>query len=127
MTVVRCISCGLRQWVPVSGACRRCQARLGFSLVEIPLCIHANSSDNLQPTALRVGPTLRAMRLRQGRSQANVSSRARVPRSSLSRFESNACAPSLSTLARILAALGAECLYIRLGSGAPPPDDREHG
>jgi DNA-binding XRE family transcriptional regulator len=119
MTVVRCVSCGLLQWVPVSGTCRRCQAKLNFSLIELPLCAHENSSDHRQSPALRVGPTLRAMRLRQGRSQANVSSRARVPRSSLSRFESDACAPSLSTLAKILTALGAECLYIRLGKGPP--------
>lgn len=117
MTVVSCISCGLRQWVPVSGACRRCHARLGFSLVEIPLCIHANNPDDRRGAALRLGPTLRAMRLRQGKSQENVSSKARVPRSSLSRFEPDACAPSLSTLARILAALGAESLYIRIGKG----------
>ena len=119
MTVVSCSSCGLRQWVPVSGHCRRCQAKLGFSLVEIPLGIHANTSDDLSGTIVRLGPTLRAMRLRQGRSQASVSSKAGVPRSSLSRFESDACAPSLSTLTRILAALGAECIYIRLGKGPP--------
>lgn len=119
MTVVRCISCGLRQWVPVSGHCRKCQAKLGFSLIEIPLCVHVDTSDYRQSPALKVGPTLRAMRLRQGRSQASVSSRARVPRSSLSRFESDACAPSLSTLAKILTALGAESLYIRLGKSPP--------
>lgn len=117
MTVVSCISCGLRQWVPVSGTCRRCHAKLGFSLIEIPLRIHANISDDRRTAALRVGPTLRAMRLRQGRSQASVSLKAGVPRSSLSRFESDACAPSLSTLARILTALGVESLYIRLGNG----------
>lgn len=119
MTVVNCSSCGLRQWVPVSGTCRRCHAKLGFSLIEIPLCIHANSSGNLQFTALRVGPTLRAMRLRQGRTQASISARARVPRTSLSRFESGTCKPSLSTLARILTALGAESVYIRLGKSPP--------
>jgi DNA-binding XRE family transcriptional regulator len=116
MTVVRCVSCGLRQWVPVSGTCRRCQANLGFSLIEIPLHIHADTSDHRQSPALKVGSTLRAMRLRQGRSQANVSSRAGVPRSSLSRYESGASAPSLRTLALILVSLGAECLYIRLGN-----------
>jgi DNA-binding XRE family transcriptional regulator len=116
MTVVRCSSCGLRQWVPVSGACRRCHTKFNFSLVEIRLYAHENSSDHRQSPALRVGPTLRAMRLRQGRSQANVSSRARVPRSSLSRYESGASAPSLRTLARILVALGAVRLYIRLGN-----------
>ncbi len=117
MTVVSCISCGLRQWVPISGTCRRCHAKLGFSLIEIPLYIHSNSSGNLQFTTLKVGPTLRAMRLRQGRSQETVARKARVPRTSLSRFESNSCAPSLSSLARILTALGVESLYIRLGNG----------
>lgn len=119
MTVISCSSCGLRQWVPVSGACRRCHANLGFSLIEIPLYIHADTSGKPQFTALRVGPTLRAMRLRQGRTQASVSARARVPRTSLTRFESGTCKPSLSTLARILTALGAESLYIRLGAGPP--------
>ena len=116
MTVIRCSSCGLVQWVPVSGTCRRCQTKLPFSLIEISLGIHENAPENRRGKAFRVGPTLRAMRLRQGRSQANVSSERLMPRSSLSRFESDACAPSLPTLARILTALGAECLYIRLGN-----------
>lgn len=116
MTVVSCISCGLRQWVPVSGTCRRCHAKLGFSLIEIPLCDHADTSNDLPGASLKLGPRLRAMRLRQGRTQQNVAAKARIPRSSLSRFESNACAPSLPTLARILSALGAESLYIRLGA-----------
>lgn len=116
MTVVSCISCGLRQWVPVSGTCRRCHAKLGFSLIEIPLCDQVNPSNDFSNAALRLGRRLRAMRLRQGRTQASVASKARVPRTSLSRFESDACAPSLSTLARILAALGVESLYIRLGT-----------
>jgi DNA-binding XRE family transcriptional regulator len=123
MTVVNCISCGLRQWVPVSGTCRRCHAKLGFSLIEIPLCDHANTSNVYPGGALRLGPRLRALRLRQGRTQANVASKARVPRTSLSRFESNLCAPSLSTLARILVALGVESLYLRLRTGSPPDRD----
>lgn len=116
MTVIRCDSCGLRQWI--SDTCRRCHAKL-FSLVEIPLCDPANTSDDYPGAALRLGLKLRAMRLRQGRTQASVASKARVPRSSLSRFESDASAPSLSTLVRILAALGAESLYIRLGKSPP--------
>lgn len=117
MTIVSCTCCGLRQWVPVSGACRRCQAKLGFSLIEIPLHLEATRENRSTPV-LKVGPALRAIRLRQGRSQASVSSKAgRVPRTSLSRYEADACAPSLATLARILVALGAESLYIRLGAG----------
>lgn len=123
MTVISCSSCGLRQWVPVSGACRRCRAKLGFSLVEIPLHQHTNAPAGGRNSSLRLGPILRAMRLRQGRSQANVSSRAGVPRSSLSRFESDVCAPSLPTLVRILSSLGAECLYIRLGCGPASRND----
>jgi Helix-turn-helix domain len=119
MTVVRCVSCGLLQWVPVSGHCRKCQTKLGFSLIEIPLCVHENAPDDRRGSALEVGPTLLAMRLRQGKTQTCVSSISRVGRSSLSRYESGACSPSLSTLARILAALGAESLYIRIGKGPP--------
>lgn len=119
MTVIRCSSCGLVQWVPVSGTCRKCQAKLPFSLIEIPLGIHENAPENRRGPALEVGPTLLAMRLRQGKTQTCVSSISRVGRSSLSRYESGACSPSLSTLARILAALGAESLYIRLGKGPP--------
>lgn len=116
MTVISCSSCGLRQWVPVSGHCRKCQAKLGFSLIEVPLCLHENAPNHRRGSALKVGPTLLAMRLRQGKTQTCISSMSRVPRSSLSRYESGACSPSLSTLARILDALGAECLYIRLGN-----------
>lgn len=118
MIIIRCTCCGLRQWVPVSGACRRCHTKLGFSLLEIPLHPDQDQPGKRPTPGLRVGPALRAMRLRQGRSQASVASRAgRVPRTSLSRYEADACAPSLATLARILTALGAESLYIRLGPG----------
>lgn len=122
MTAVTCSSCGLRQWVPISGSCRRCRANLGFRLIEIPLNLHNATLNNSRPD-LRFGPILRAMRLRQGRSQDSISSSARMQRSSLSRVESNTCAPSLSTLARILRALGAESIYIRLGNSVPRPKE----
>lgn len=123
MTAVTCSSCGLRQWVPVSGSCRRCHANLGFWLIEIPLNNHNNTTANNFKSELRFGSILRAMRLRQGRSQDSVSSSARIQRSSLSRVESNTSAPSLSTLARILRALGAESIYIRLGNSVPRPTE----
>jgi DNA-binding XRE family transcriptional regulator len=123
MTAVTCSNCGLRQWVPISGSCRRCSTNLGFRLIEIPLNVHNNLIANNSRPDLRFGPALRAMRLRQGRSQNSVSSSARVPRSSLSRVESNTCTPSLSTLARILCALGVESLYIRLGNSVPQPKE----
>jgi DNA-binding XRE family transcriptional regulator len=119
MTVITCSSCGLRQWVPVSGNCRRCRENLGFSLTEITLSSHSVTPDHEHGPDLRFGPALRAMRLRQGRTQQDVSLRARMQRSSLSRVESSRCAPSLSTLARILRALGAEALYIRLSNSIP--------
>jgi len=118
MTVVNCISCGLRQWVPVSGTCRRCHAKLGFSLIEIPLCNQTINSDDAQDTALKLGPRLRSIRLRQGKTQESVALNARVPRSSLSRIESNVSSPSLPSLARIMAALGVTSIYLRLGNGS---------
>jgi len=123
MTVITCSTCGLRQWVPVSGSCRRCRANLGFSLIEIAINSHIFTPDRKHGPYLRFGPALRAMRLRQGRSQYDVSSYAQIQRSSLSRVESNACVPSLSTLARILNALGAESLYIRFVNSVPRPKE----
>jgi DNA-binding XRE family transcriptional regulator len=123
MTVVICSKCGLRQWVPVTGVCRKCSANLGFRLIELALCDNRNSSSDPGSAALKLGSTLRALRLRQGRTQAEISRRSRVPRSSLSRFESNACEPSLPTLARILVALGVESLYLRLRTGSPSRRD----
>ena len=123
MTVITCSSCGLRQWIPVSGACRRCHASLGFSLVEISIFKRNNRQGKIRGPELRFGPSLRAMRLRQGRTQENVSHHARMQRSSLSRIESSKCTPSLATLARLLHALGAESVYIQVGNAQSMSED----
>jgi hypothetical protein len=122
MNAITCDNCGLRQWVPASGQCRRCRKVLKL-FIEIPLTAHSKTPGNEHSPNLSFGPAIRAMRLRQGKTQYDVSSSAqKLQRSTLSRVESNACAPSLSTLARILHALGAEAIYIRFA--VRPDQDR---
>jgi DNA-binding phage protein len=111
MTVIRCVSCGLRQFA-LSSTCRRCSADLGFFLVEFPL----DAAISKPPTGanLSLGSALRAIRLKRGKSQARIAELAHTERSHISRIECNEAAPNLSTLLRILRALGVESLYFRL-------------
>jgi len=113
MTVVRCVSCGLRQFA-LSSACRRCRANLGFSIVEIPFPNEGVPNGSVRMD-LQIGRAIRSMRLRQGKTQAFVAASARMGRAHLARLEANLSSPNLDTVLRILNALGVESLYVRLG------------
>jgi DNA-binding XRE family transcriptional regulator len=113
MTVVRCVSCGLRQFALIS-VCRRCRADLGFSLVEIPLVYDPSSFKSPAGANLSFGSALRTIRRKRGKSQARVAELALTARSHISRIECNAAMPNLSTLLRILGVLGVESLYFRI-------------
>src|SRR5690348_11219852 len=103
MNVVTCDSCGLRQWIPVSGVCRRCAARV-FIAVHIPIQSWEASSGSDEPN-VALGRVLRSMRLRRGQTQAQIALSAVTSRSHLARIELGAAQPNLSTLIRILRAL----------------------
>lgn len=118
MTVVTCISCGLRQFA-LSSACRRCRADLGFSFIEIPLTENMIHSQLPGVRKLLLGSLIRSIRLRQGKSQARISEKAETGRAHLSRIERGAATPNLATLLRILGALGVESLYVRLNDKSP--------
>lgn len=113
MTVIRCVSCGLRQFA-LSSTCRRCHANLGFFLFEVPLDYDRTSSKPPTGANVSLGSALRAIRVNRGKSQARVAELARTERSQISRIECNATTPNLSTLLRILRALGVESLYFRI-------------
>lgn len=121
MTVIRCVSCGLRQFA-LSSTCRRCHADLGFSMIEIPLLMQDSSHvPRRNRLELILGPAIRSLRLRQGKSQARVASNAYIERSNLSRIERNQSTPNLLTFARALSALGVESLCLRLSKTASRP------
>jgi DNA-binding phage protein len=116
MTIVTCGACGLQQWVPTSGACRRCKTSLGFSIVEIPVD-HNRALAQPDPPELALGIELRGLRLRYGKSQASIARTAHTSRTHVSRIESGAM-PNFSTLLRLLRALGVKSLYLRLDDSA---------
>ncbi len=114
MTVVRCVSCGLRQWA-LRSTCVRCRANLGFSVIEITLLKQDPSAMQGQDCSiLPLGSAIRSLRISQKKSQACLASSACLERSNLSRIERSQSVPSVPTLARLLRALGVESLYIRL-------------
>lgn len=118
MTATTCSSCGLRQYPLATGLCRRCRGPLGFSFLEISL---RNRAASARPDAkqLAIGSVLRALRHRQGKSQARIARRAGTDRTYISRLECGDALPNLSTLLRLLEALNVESLYLRLGDKAP--------
>lgn len=113
MIVVRCVSCGLRQYA-LRSTCGRCRAELGISFVEIPL---SSDSKNLNPATeadVSNRAALRCIRLKRSKSRARFAAIAHTGRSYVSRIERDAATTNLSTFVRILLALGVESLYVRL-------------
>lgn len=118
MTVVRCVSCGLRQWA-LRSTCARCHTNLGFSVVEIPLQIECVPPNDLVQPDLRIGPMIRSLRLRRGKSQRKIAAMAQISRSHLCRMERSESTPNMVTFLRILRAVGVECLYLRQINTSP--------
>jgi DNA-binding XRE family transcriptional regulator len=103
--VVTCESCLLRQFVPISGTCRRCNAPL-IAVIEIPIV-----DREFSPTLI-LGPALHSLRLRSKESQAGIGLLSRTSRTHISRIESGTVQPNLSTLARLLRAFGVSRIYV---------------
>lgn len=123
MTVTRCASCGLQQFVVLSGdcKCRRCHAPLGFSIFELVLDGDGSDAESSRLLARRFGPFLKLLRVRQRATQAQISADAHISRAQLSRTETSAALPNLKSFAAILRALGAQSLYVRIGHGPSGP------
>jgi hypothetical protein len=111
--ILTCVSCGLRQFVLHSDLCRRCHAPLGSSVFELSLLENCSSPRGRNQLSLHFGSALRSMRLRQGKTEVQISRSAQVERSHLSRIERNLLTPNLDTFLRILRGLGAERIFIQ--------------
>jgi DNA-binding XRE family transcriptional regulator len=112
--IYSCVSCGLWQSVFHSDICRRCRAHLGFSIFEISLISSPLAVRQRNQLSLPFGSALRSMRLRQGRTEAQIAQSACVHRTHLSRIERNILTPNLQTTLRILRGIGAESIFIYL-------------
>ncbi len=107
-----CLHCLLKQFVPVNGKCRRCNASLGVAIVEVKLPSGPASENSPRGCGLPLGDAIRSLRRKQHRTQSELASAAGLGRSILSRVECSAAAPNSNTLVRILRGLRVESLWL---------------
>ncbi|MGA2903876.1 MAG: helix-turn-helix transcriptional regulator, partial [Candidatus Korobacteraceae bacterium] len=105
--VVRCDDCHLVQFRTINNLCRRCRTSLDEDEPEpilsaaMPL---AEAEDSGEPT-VHVAKAIRDLRHRSGLSQRQLAIRMGVPRTYVSKIENEKATPTLSSLARLAAAL----------------------
>jgi transcriptional regulator with XRE-family HTH domain len=106
--VVRCDHCLLVQFRTTNNLCRRCHASLDEDEPEIvavapppaTMPTHGNGHGHLNLAA-----SIRSLRLRNGLSQRQLATRMAVPRTYVSKIESEKATPTLSSLERLARAL----------------------
>src|SRR5271165_3840797 len=105
--VVRCDDCHLVQFKTTNNLCRRCRASLDEDEPE-PILTPVVSSpevDEGDRSEIQVAKAIRNLRLRGGLSQRQLALRMGVPRTYVSKIENEKATPTLSSLARLAAAL----------------------
>lgn len=105
--VVRCDECHLVQFKTTNNLCRRCRASLDEDEPEPILAPslpveHVSESSHSE---VQVAKAIRSLRQRSGLSQRQLALRMGVPRTYVSKIENEKATPTLSSLARLAAAL----------------------
>ncbi len=113
-----CMQCLLKQYVPVSGRCRRCGASFGIEIIEIKLPSAPASENFPRGLGLPLGDAIRSLRQKQHRTQSELARASGLGRSMISRAECSASAPNGKTLGKILHGLRVESIW--LVSRTPP-------
>src|ERR1035437_8725229 len=107
--VVRCDRCLLVQFRTSNSLCRRCHLSLDEDEAEIaampapealPVNVHSNGRGHL-----KLAYSIRSLRLRNGLSQRQLALRMSVPRTYMSKRQTEKATPTLSTLERLARAL----------------------
>jgi DNA-binding phage protein len=114
--VTTCPGCKLVQFFLLSPGsdtkiCRRCGAHLGFSVIEIRLDQSKPHPQNGDEVSL--GSVLRSLRRKRFMTQLHVAKPARTDRSHIARLEGNVTSPNLTSLIKILRAVGVTAVYLR--------------
>jgi len=105
--VVRCDDCHLVQFRTNNNLCRRCRTSLDEDEPEPILSAAqplAEAEESAEP-AVHVAKAIRDLRHRSGLSQRQLAMRMGVPRTYVSKIENEKATPTLSSLARLAAAL----------------------
>jgi transcriptional regulator with XRE-family HTH domain len=104
--VLRCEYCNLVQFRTTNSQCRRCRKPLEVEEPEpqIPQLVVA-SEQSAADEGLQVARAVRDCRHERGLSQRQLAGRMQVPRTYISKIENGKAMPTLSSLARLAAAL----------------------
>jgi transcriptional regulator with XRE-family HTH domain len=103
--VVRCDHCQLVQFQTINNLCRRCKVDLdAVEPVAAPALPLVNGNGNGQHR-LNLSGSIRSLRLRSGLSQRQLALRMQVPRTWVSKLETQNLMPTLSSLDRLAKAL----------------------
>ncbi len=105
--VVRCDHCHLVQFKTVNNLCRRCRTSLDEDEPE-PILAQQMPVVEAEPSSrseIQVAKAIRSLRQRGGLSQRQLALRMGVPRTYVSKIENEKAIPTLSSLARLAAAL----------------------
>src|ERR1700744_404202 len=105
--VVRCDDCHLVQFKTTNNLCRRCRASLDEDEPE-PILVPAMpmvEAEESSRSDVQVAKAIRSLRQRSGLSQRQLAIRMGVPRTYVSKIENEKATPTLSSLARLAAAL----------------------
>jgi DNA-binding XRE family transcriptional regulator len=98
--IVRCQACTLNQFLPSTGACRRCHRTLGNYQLVIPISSEPATLDGaVRSFRQTVGRFLRAIRIERGLTQRQLAICLHTHRSFISRVECGHKFPPLSMLA----------------------------
>src|SRR5271165_286058 len=105
--VVRCDHCHLVQFRTVNNLCRKCRTSLDEDDPEPILAqpVPAVEPASTNRSEVHVAQAIRSLRQRSGLSQRQLALRMGVPRTYVSKIENEKATPTLSSLARLAAAL----------------------
>src|SRR5271157_5025760 len=105
--VVRCDFCHLTQFRTINNLCRRCRTSLEEDEPEPILtpCLPVAAVETSDRSEVQVATAIRSLRQRAGLSQRQLAIRMGVPRTYVSKIENEKATPTLSSLARLAAAL----------------------
>lgn len=119
MDTIQCSRCGLHQFIFITSGdaarCKRCHSSRGFSIIALPLPSTPLTLDQMDAQIrTAVGVLVQKLRKRQNLTQHWVGLHSRTHASEVSRAERGARILSLSSLVRIVKAIGIDGVYLRL-------------
>src|SRR5882757_10914349 len=105
--VLRCTHCSLVQFRTMNALCRRCRKSLEMEEPEpvMPAAASASHEPEAEEGGLQVARAVRDARRGRNLSQRQLAGRMQVPRTYISKIENGKAMPTLSSLARLAAAL----------------------